>query len=409
MNAIVLSLLLISSNWAIENVTIHTGDGTVLKNATILVRNGVITNIGKRVPYPKTIKRINGTGKVLTPGFIESQSQLGLTEVSGVQSTNDHSIDGDGFTPAFRVADGFNPHSTRIPINRNEGVTGAILSPKGGVLAGTGNYVPLTGSLRHRPNPAKPLALFGSVTSSASRHAGNTRGGLWMKLREFFAEVRLYRQHTAAINRGQFRPLQFSPFQLQATLPVIKRTIPIVLRVNRASDILDALRFARSEGLDLIIAGGSEAWMVADELARQKVPVIVRPSIHGPSSFDSLNSSPTLATKLHEAGVRVLISAGGWAQNARRLRQEAGIAVANGLPWEVALRAITLNPAEVFSLPKTGALKKGYGANMVLWDGDPFEFRSQVTRLFINGKDTPLEDRQLQLARRYQPPPSPAD
>ena len=228
-----------------------------------------------------------------------------------------------------------------------------------------------------------------------------------MTLREFFAEARLYRNHAASINRGQFRPLRFSPFQLQAMTPVLQRRIPLVLKAHRASDILDAIRFAKEEKIRLILAGASEAALVSAELAKHKIPVIIRPSVQGPTSFESLHSTAALATRLHEAGVPLILSAGGWAQNARRLRQEAGIAVALGLPYHVALKAITHGPAKAFSLKKVGALKKGHVADMVLWDGDPFELSSRVTKVFLGGKEAPLIDRQLQLARRYLNSPSP--
>mgnify|MGYP001964540905 CR=1 FL=1 len=175
-----------------------------------------------------------------------------------------------------------------------------------------------------------------------------------------------------------------------------------MLAVDRASDILRALEFAKAQKLKLIIMGGAEAWLVADALRDAKVPVIVKPSLQQPGSFSSLASRDDLAAFLAAKGVDVMISAGGWFLEVHRLRQEAGIAVANGLPYKNAMQSITSLPARIFGLGKnTGSIENGKLADLVLWSGDPFENQTVAEQVWIAGKPQSLETRQKSLAKRY--------
>ena len=408
MSPFLASLVLLGSTWAVENVQIPVGDGSSIPNGTVVVHGGVITVVGTNIKLSPKTHRIDGTGKILTPGFIETQSQLGLTEISAVADTNDHSDSQDSISPAFRAGEGFNPLSVRIPINRLEGVTGALITPKGGIISGTGSYVELSGDLSSRPDTTRPTAMSGSIDARANRAAGGSRGGLWLKLRQLFEDARFYARNKSAIDRGESRPLLHHPTQLRAMLPVLQGQIPLMLNVHRASDILSALEFARQEKIRLIISGATEAWLVAKALAASQTPVILRPSKQQPWGFEALAARDDLASRLHQAGVTLVISAGGWGQNARRIRQEAGIAVARGLPWASALQAITHTPAAILGLQaEVGSIAVGKVANLVLWTGDPLELQSQVSQLWIQGQPHPLDDRQLQLARRYRPSAAP--
>jgi imidazolonepropionase-like amidohydrolase len=408
MSPFLASLLLLGSTWAVENVQIQVGDGSSIPQGTVVVHQGVITVVGTDIKLSPKTRRIDGTGKILTPGFIETQSQLGLTEVSAVNDTNDHSDSQSSISPAFRAGEGFNPLSVRIPINRLEGVTGALISPKGGIISGTGSYVELSGDFNSRPDTTRPTAMSGSIDARANRAAGGSRGSLWLKLRQLFEDARFYARNQSAVDRGESRPLLHHPTQLRAMLPVLKGQIPLVLNVHRASDILSAIEFAAREKIRLIVSGATEAWLVAKALAASKTPVILRPSKQQPWGFDALAARDDLANRLHQAGVTLVISAGGWDQNARRIRQEAGIAVARGLPWATALQAITQTPATIFGLgAETGTIEAGKTANLVLWTGDPLEIQSSVSRLWIQGRPQPLDDRQLKLARRYHAPAAP--
>ena len=277
------------------------------------------------------------------------------------------------------------------------------MSPKGGILAGSGYYVDLNGNLSSRPNPNSPVAHFGSVSARANQAVGQSRGALWLALRNFVKEARFYQKNKAAISRKQSSTLQHSPTHLEAFYPVLTGKHPLVLEVHRASDILTALEFARAQGIRLVIKGGSESWLVAKALKQAEVPVLLRPSGQQPWGFEAIASRDDIATKLHDAGVSVILSAGGWSQNARRIRQEAGTAVAYGMPYNAAMKAITQAPAKAFNLEReVGTIQRGKRANMVLWDADPFELQSTVEAIWIQGISQKLEDRQIALANRYK-------
>lgn len=384
------------STFAVENVTVEIGNGTRLEKATVVVEKGRITGIGARSKLPAKIKRIDGSGKVLAPGFIASWSVLGLREVSMVDSTRDYQLEGRAVSPAFRATDGFNPLSVRIPIAREEGVTSAIAAPGGLLLYGVGGWFELTGSMDTDP---QQVAMYGGVGESALAAVGSSRGGVWLKMRMIFADVRHYRLNKKAYDKGESRPLSLAPIHLEALFPVIDGKLPLVLVANRASDIRTAVRFAKEQNIRLIIAGGAESWLVARELAESKVPVMVTPSLQGPESFETLRARDDTAALLARHGVRLILYSDSWIT---RTRQEAGIAVAHGLDHPAALRAITLTPAEVFGKGKElGSIERGKRANLVLWSGDPLELSSFAERVWIDGVEQSLDTRQRQLVRRY--------
>lgn len=402
MSALAPALLLLASSFTLENVRVEIGDGQVLESATVVVDEGRIVSVaeGKR---PIVGQRIDGRGKTLTPGFIETQGQLGVAEVLGEASSVDHSA-GDGhLSPGFRAGDGFQPRSVRIPVEREEGITSAIACPSSGVLSGTGVWFELTGRQEDAPDPTAPVAMFGSVSQAAIDLAGRSRGALWLQLREAVADARLYKARKAAYDRAELRTLSLPRVHLEALLPVLDGRLPLVLTAQRASDILAVLRFAREEKIRVVIAGGAEAWLVAPELERAGVPVIYQPSLMEPFGFEALSVRDDGAALLHGAGVKIVLTANaGWDESARRLRQEAGIAVAHGLPRRAALRAITLAPAEVFGKGEAlGSVAAGKRANLVLWSGDPLELSSVVEALWIDGEPISLDNRQRQLARKY--------
>jgi imidazolonepropionase-like amidohydrolase len=178
------------------------------------------------------------------------------------------------------------------------------------------------------------------------------------------------------------------------------------MAVNRAADIRRAIRFkADNAPIQLILVGAAEGWMVAEELAAAGIPVIVDPLEDLPSSFDVLGASLQNAARLQEAGVDVAYSTAPTADgyfNARLVPQHAGNAVANGVPWDEAFRAITLTPAEIYGVgDRYGALAPGYAGDVVVWDGDPLEVMSAPVAVLIDGEPTALESRQTQLRDRY--------
>lgn len=390
----------------IDNVRIEIGDGTVIDRGSVVFAHGQIQSVTVNTPIaPANAQFIDGTGKVVTPGLIESHSQLGLIEVDMEKSSVDASLSTSSMVPAFCSSDGYHADSVRIPIARAEGITAAVIAPLGRILYGTAAWAFLDQS-PITPQPLPNIALMGGVGHAAAKAAGGARGGVWLKLRQAFADARFYQNHRALFARGEMYGLSLAPAHLEALLPIINGTRPWVVEANRASDIMQALVFAQQEHLRLIISGGKEAWRVAPALAQARVPVIVRPSMQSPDSFDALTARDDAATILHAAGVPLIISAAIGEDNTPRLRQEAGIAVAYGLPHSAALQAITQTPARIFGQDKaTGTVQIGKRADLVLWSGDPLEVRSSAEAVWINGVAQPLITRQRVLAERYLAPP----
>ena len=402
----VLALLATAQGFAVENVKIEIGDGTRMPTGTVVVQNGVITKVGPNVEIPANLERIDGRGKVLAPGFVEVWTQLGLFEVPAVHASVDTTYEGRSATPGFFAYDGFNPESVRIPIERRGGVTTVLASPEGQLLYGTGFFFDLTGKPFASDARVAPAAMFGNVGEGGARAQGNARGGAWLRLREIFDDVRAYRQNRRGFDKGASRPLSLPPLHLQAVAPVLRGEIPLALEVHRASDIRALLRFKRElwrrgERVRLVILGGSEAWMVRDAIAAEHVPVVVVTSAQVPHAFETLHARDDGVTLLHRAGVEVLISTYGWDSNVRRLRQEAGLAVAEGMPYAAAIASISGTPARVFGQNTIGTVTQGKRANLVLWSADPLELSSVAEAIWIDGVRQPAGDRQRALAEKY--------
>ncbi|HZG41957.1 MAG TPA: amidohydrolase family protein, partial [Longimicrobium sp.] len=222
------------------------------------------------------------------------------------------------------------------------------------------------------------------------------------RLREVLEDARAYARNRQSFERGETRDFSVSRLDLEALQPVLAGREPLVVEAHRASDIQLALRIAREYNLRLIITGGTEAWMVADELARARVPLLVKVLNNLPGSFESLGATYENAARLRRAGVQVALTSGEtW--RAYTIRQEAGNAVAYGLSWAEAFRAVTLYPAQIWGVAdRYGSLEAGKVANVVVWSGDPFELLTRVEHVIIRGQEVPLVSRETQLRDRYR-------
>lgn len=387
---------------AVEGGTVHTMAGAPIENGTVLIRDGRIVAVGRDVQVPAGALRIDARGKVVTPGLFESATHIGLSEVGAVGETNDFRMrDEDAVTAAFDVADGINPRSVVIPVTRVAGVTTAVTAPDGGLVAGQGVVIDLAGDDLPSMIVRDPVAMFATLGEGSLDAGGGARAGATMRLRELLEDARVYARNRTAFERGATREYAASRLDLEALQPVLRGEIPLVVEAHRASDIRTALRIADEYDLRLIVAGGTEAWMVADELARARVPVVVKVLQNLPASFERLGARYDNAALLRRAGVSVAITTGE-THNARNVKQEAGNAVAYGLPHEEALRAITLYPAQIWGVAdRYGSLEPGKVANVVVWGGDPLELLTPVEHVLIHGREVPLESRETLLRDRY--------
>lgn len=389
---------------AIEGGTVHTMTGAPVSNGTVLIRDGRIVAVGTGIPVPADARRVDARGKIVTPGLFDSGTNIGLVEIEGIVETNDFRIgaeEDDLVAAAFNVTDGLNPNSMVIPITRVAGITTAISRPQGGLIAGQGVAIDLLGRTVEAMTIRSPVAMWGNLGESARAAVKGARGTTTLRLRELFEDARAYARNRAAFERGEAREYAASRSDLEALQPVLAGRLPLVLEAHRASDILTALRLSREFGFRLIVQGGTEGWMVADELASARVPVLVKVLNNLPNSFEALGATYENAARLRRAGVQVAITTGETFKSFN-LRQEAGNAVANGLPYEEALRAITLYPAQIWGLDADyGSLAPGKVANVVVWDGDPLELLTPISAVLIRGQEVPLVSRETELRDRY--------
>jgi len=393
---------------AITGGTVYPVSGPVIKNGTVIITKGKITAVGANVAIPAGATKIDATGKWVTPGLVNAATAVGLFDVGFGADANEASAEGaDHVSASFQPWLAYDPENVLIPNNREYGITTAGIWPRGNLVAGQGAFVDLgSGSLAS-------VLLKGPVGMSASfegnRNAGvGAEGELIAKLRELLDNTKSYMANKAAYNGAKMLPFAFRRQDMDAMIPVVTGRIPLVLDVDRASNIIQALKLGTDYKLKLVLSGASEGWMVATEIAAAKVPVLVGAMSNIPYSFTSLNSRQENAAMLKKAGVTVVLigNAGGGdeeAFNIRNIRYEAGNAVGYGMSWDDALAAITWAPAVVFGVSdKVGALKPGMEGNVVIWNGDPFEFATRAEHVYIRGVENTTPSRQDLLTQRYK-------
>jgi len=388
---------------AITGATVHTmGPAGTLHGATVLIAGGRIQAVGAGIAVPAGARRIDAAGKVVTPGLLDSLTQLGLVEVNAVEDTEDATNADLQVSAGFDVADGINSRSMLLPVNRVEGITRAISAPAAGksLFLGQGVVIHLGGG--PQTVVRRSVAQFVALGESGARLAGGTRGVAAMRLREALRDALDYDANRAAYDRAERRPYSLPRLDLEALLPVARGEQPLVVLVNRASDIEQVLELARRMKLRLILAGAAEGWEVAGEIAAARVPVLLDPLANLPESFEEMGATLENAARLARAGVTLGFFTGD-SHNSRNLRQAAGNAVAYGLPWDAALAAMTVNPARIWGLVDYGTLEPGKDADVVIWDGDPLEVTSAAERVFIRGHEMPRDSRQIRLRDRYRP------
>jgi imidazolonepropionase-like amidohydrolase len=397
---------------AITGGKVYPVSGPPIEGGTVVIVNGKVTAVGTNVAIPAGAQRIDATGKIVTPGFINSSTQLGVQEIAAVTDTRDMSARGkDNIAAAFTVWDGLNPNSVLLAPARKEGITTFVIMPTGGLVSGQAALVDLVPGTTTDMVVKAPVAMVAEIGDAQSVGL-SSRGELIVKLRELLEDTRFFQAHRDAFDRAQTRDFAASRLDLQAMIPVIEGRLPLVVTVDREADIDGAMRLAREFNVKLMIGGGAEGWMMADKLAAARIPVLTGAMNNIPAGFASLGQRQENAALLRKAGVSVALigNAGGGdeeAFNVRNLKQEAGNAVAYGMTWDDALRAVTLTPAEIFGVAdRVGSLQPGREGNVVIWSGDPFEFTTRVEHVFVRGREYREKTRQDLLMERYHTLPN---
>ena len=391
-------IVLLSINVSANSILIKSGqinDG--LGNSfigDILIIDEKIVEVGKFL-NSSSAKIIEAKGKPVTPGLISPISNIGVVEINALDVTNDDSP--DFFGPGFSVYNAFNPHSTLIPWNRSNGVTSSISSPgySSQIFKGMGSFYLLDGDIDITGNADVAMyARLGAIGGSRAETIQIMESMFELALNKDELELEELLGTTFASSMDM--QLQ----DIQALSRVVNREIPLVLEVNRAIDILQALRLKNDYDLELVLMSVEEAPLVLDQILASGVSVIIDPMDNIPDSFDELASNIKLGGILSNAGIKVMFSTQR-SHNYHLMRQGAGNAVAHGMTYQAGISGMTSIVADVFNIQDRGSIKEGYFADVVIWSEDPLEPSAYPTTVIINGSEISLETRASRLTERY--------
>ena len=370
-------------------------DAGIIESGTLLIRDGRIDDVGREVAVPADARIYDAAGRTVTPGLFDPFSHLGLIEVVGFADANDAQNGNAGVTASFDVSWGIDGYTTPVAAARADGVTRAAVFPATGqsIFSGQGALI----ALLPRPDIVQVPRAFSVVQlgNRGVKAAGGARGTAWMLLRDGLS---IARSGSAGSRIGRT--------EYDALARAASGQVPLIIHVERAADILNALELKQDyPGLQLVLSGASEGWKVAHRVAAADVPVIVDPHANLPLEFETAGATLATAARLSAAGVSLAFSSASLpaAAGSRNLRYSAGVAVANGIEWEAGIRGITLVPARIYGLDdELGSLTPGKRADIVVWSGDPLEFSSRAERVFIDGVPMPLTTRPAALLERYR-------
>ncbi len=423
---------------AITNGRVVIGDGSApIDGGTVVIDNGRVVAAGANVAVPAGATVVDARGRWVTPGIVAGFSRIGLVEVDAVNATNDVSAANSPFSAALDVAPAINPQAAAIAVNRAAGITRAVVAPgvSRSIFAGQGALIDLGADME--PITRRRLFQYVELGEEGASQAGGSRVSAHVLLRNALREAGELRTPIAsggARNARQPVPPEdveenpyvvtgnerrddvlLTRFDAAALIPVVRGQQYLLVHVERAADILQALQLKREfPNLRLVLLGATEGWRVAEQIRAAGVPVIANALVDLPASFEQLASTQSNVGRMRAAGVQVGIGLinDDEARQIRVLPQHAGNLVAitrvpghTGLSWDEAFAAISSRPAEAFGLGgEIGSLRPGRRADVVVWSGDPLELSSAVEAVWIDGVSQSLENRQTRLRDRYREP-----
>lgn len=427
---------------AIVGGKVHTLAGRTYNPGIVLIEGDTITDVGgSELDVPHDYEEVDAANLEVYPGMIDSNTNLGLMEIELESATLDFNRNDDPVSPQVRAIDGINPGSELIPVNRLTGVTTVLASPgEDGIFTGQSAILDLDGDRVSRMVVKAPAGAHLSIGG------GGGRLSKMAKIRELLLDAQEHK-HSQEKHKTELKNFELEQekkkkdkaapkaegttenatttksedstedstekvelppdppsrdLKKEALVEVIDGKIPLIVRAHRMDDILRAIEIAEEFKIKVVINHGTEAYKVADELREANIPVLVGPINTQPDSFETLGAIYENAARLQKAGVLIAIQTGD-THNVRNLPYYAGLAVAHGLPRAEALRAVTVNPAKIFGLERYGSLEKGKIANVVVTDGDIFQPRTHVKKLYIRGKPVSLESKQTKLYEKFKP------
>ncbi|WP_422354439.1 amidohydrolase family protein [Roseivirga pacifica] len=385
--------------FALTNAKIYTVTKGIIENGTLVINNGIIEAVGKDVQIPNDAKVIDVAGKEIYPGMIDGGTTLGLNEIGSIAEAQDYREFGN-ITPQMEALTAVNPNAVTIPVTRVSGVTTVWTMPQGGVLPGTAAAINLFGYTSDQ--------MYAGQRGIVMNYPSTAGGRRWRRLSEDEIKKRQERA-LKEVNETWDKAELYAKIEnaddvrnypeIEALVPVVKGETPLFLEVNSAQDILNAIKWVEERGYKkVILTGVSEGWRVAEEIAKAGLPVITGPVQALPTRqsdrYDVAYANPGVMQK---AGVKVAIRTMD-NENVRNLPYHAGFAAAYGMGREEALKAITINAAEILGIgDQLGSIEVGKKANLFVSTGDPFETATKITDLFIDGYKIPMTSRQIRL------------
>jgi imidazolonepropionase-like amidohydrolase len=393
----------------------------VIENGVIVLQGGKITAVGAAgsVNIPGSAQVVDVTGMTVYPGLIDSETNLGLTEISAENSTNDLIETSDEIMPHMRTAEAFHAESALIPVARMNGITNAVVAPSSGdTLPGQDSFIQLAGGSATEMLMIRDLAMPLNFTGDERRNKGgfdkhkfpSTRMGLAAQLRQAFLDAQDYKSKWTDYDRKKSdaardkKPEPSAPkrdLKLEALLPYLEGKKTIVLAAEGPSDLQTAVNLAKEFKLKFVLNHISHSQSVLDYVASLKVPVMVGPIYEAPKDDERYDTVYSLPAQLYKRGVKIVFASYS-AHNVRNLPDEAGYATAFGLPYDEALKAITLNAAEIWGVAdQLGSLDVGKTANVVVANGDPLDVKTDVKQVYIEGRAVPMTSRQVWLRDQY--------
>lgn len=385
----------------ITNANIYDGQSDKPYFGNILIKSGKIISISDDISNAKKV--INADGKIVTPGFIAPDTEIGIVEIGSLSVTRDDSP--KIYNIGFSIFDAFNPNSTLIPWNRANGITSALSLPKASSspIGGLGSFFDLNSDLNI--SGEKDMVMIGRVGGSSSKSRAETFALMEDILDLAFSiDSKVIKSDIEIISFMNDMPianhLNLQVRDIKALYKLANKRLPLIIESNRASDILKLIKLKKKYNLNLIIMGAQEATLVSTQIAESKIPLIVNPINNIPNSFDELASNINASARLEQAGISLMFNAPR-DHNYHLIRQGAGVAVANGMSYGGAIKALTSNFSKAFGISSKGVLKKGASADLIIWSSDPLEPSSIPEKVFINGVDSSLMTRSLRLQERY--------
>ncbi|SDC78738.1 Imidazolonepropionase [Algoriphagus faecimaris] len=391
-----------SGKFLLQNATVHTITKGVLNNASVLIEDGKILQVGSSVAA-EGAEVIDCSGMVIYPGMIDGGTTLGLVEVSSVAETVDYAEIGN-FTPNMQALTTVNPNSEAIPVTRVSGVTTVMTVPQGGLFPGTAALINLVG---YTPDQmyAGAKAVVMNFPSSARRGRFDRRSDEDIKkdnekaLKEANELLENAKSYLDMKNNGA--DLEYYP-EMDQLSKVLSGELPLMIEVNAAADIQNAIKWLNGKEIKAFFSGVSEGWRVAEEIAKAGIPVITGPIQALPTRQSDRYDTPYAnAGKMAKAGVKVAIRTNE-TENVRNLPFHAAYAAAYGMGKEEAWKAVTINTAEILGVAdQLGSIEEGKVANLIVATEDPFETRAQIMHVFINGYRIPLSNRHIRLYQEF--------